>query len=177
MRKVSILIGICFLVAVMVASVAGQGQGGPGGGGGRGGGGGGGGQRGAPAGPPPPAGNGDKGAADLPGIMANLQAVGGGRGSLAGKITANDAAGVAADLATMATLFTSAQNAFNKEKVSGAADLAKAAADSATKASKAAKGGTIDAATTKQVQDSCGGCHTTYRTKDPTTNAYQLKKQ
>src|SRR4051794_34919104 len=119
MRKVSFLIAVCFVLAVMVVTISAQGPGG--GGQGRGGGGAGGQGRGGGA-PPPPAANGDGGAADLPGIMANLNATNRGMGA---KVTANDAAGVATDLATMATLFTSAQNAFNKEKVSGAADMAK----------------------------------------------------
>ena len=97
-------------------------------------------------------------------------------GTMRGKVQAADAAGVAADLATLQTLFTSAQTAFMKEKVTGAADLAKAAADAAATAQKAAKSGTVDAATTKAVTDSCAGCHTTYRVKDA-SGAYQLKTQ
>ena len=54
--------------------------------------------------------------------------------------------------------------------------MAKAAADNASKASKAAKGGTVDAATTKQVQDSCGACHMAWRIKDA-SGAYKLKTQ
>jgi hypothetical protein len=97
-------------------------------------------------------------------------------GTMRGQVAAMDAAGVAASLASMQTLFTSAQAAFTKEKVSGAADLAKAAADAAGAAQKVAKGGTVDAATTKAVTDSCGGCHMTYRVKDA-SGAYQLKTQ
>ena len=159
MRKVSFLIAVCFVLAVMVVSISAQG--------------GGGGQRG-PAAPPPPAASGANGAADLPSIMLNIAATNRGMGP---KVTAGDAAGVATDLATLQTLFTSAQTAFTKEKVKGASDLAKAAADAAGAAMKVAKAGKVDATTTKAVADACNGCHNgppAYRTKDPTTNTYKL---
>jgi hypothetical protein len=181
MRKVSLIIGICFICAVMVATIAAQApQGGApggapgGGGGGRGGGGGGGGRGGPPAAAPTgPAPTGAGGAADLPGIMQRVNPTNRG---MAAKITAGDAAGVAEDLGTLQSLFTAAQTAFTKEKVGGAADLAKAAAAAAGDAQKVAKSGKVDASTTKAVADSCNGCHMTYRIKDA-SGAFQLKTQ
>jgi|SRR5712671_1216483 len=173
MRKVSLLIAICFILAVMVATISAQGGGGggQGGGGGRGGGGrGGGGGAPAPTGPAP---TGDNGAADLQGIMQRINPTNRGMGA---KITAGDAAGVAEDLGTLQSLFMAAQKAFTKEKVKGAADLAKAAADAAGDAQKVAKSGKVDAATTKAVGDSCNGCHMTYREKDA-SGAFKLKAQ
>jgi len=168
-----LLIAVCFVIAVMVATISAQGGGGGGQGGGRGGGGGQGGRgAGAPA-PTGPAPTGANGAADLPGIMNRIQPTNRG---LAAKITAGDAAGVAEDLGTLQSLFMAAQTAFTKEKVSGAADLAKAAAAAAGDAQKVAKSGKVDASTTKAVSDSCNGCHMTYRVKDA-SNAYQLKKE
>ena len=173
MRKIMLLIAVCFVIAVMVATISAQGGGGGGQGGGRGGGGGQGGRgAGAPA-PTGPAPTGANGAADLPGIMNRIQPTNRG---LAAKITAGDAAGVAEDLGTLQSLFMAAQTAFTKEKVSGAADLAKAAAAAAGDAQKVAKSGKVDASTTKAVSDSCNGCHMTYRVKDA-SNAYQLKKE
>ena len=179
MRKISFLIAVCFVLAVMVATIAAQApQGGapggaPGGpGGGRGAGGG---QRGGPpaAIPTGPAPTGANGAADLPGIMQRIAATNRGMGP---KVTANEAAAVAEDLGTLQSLFMAAQTALTKEKVAGAADLAKAAASAAGDAQKVAKSGKVDASTTKAVADSCAGCHTTYRTKDA-AGAYQLKAQ
>src|SRR5262252_2327362 len=124
MRKVTFLIAVCVVLAVMVATIAGQAPAGAGqgGGGGRGGGRGGGGGAPAPTGPAP---TGANGAADLPGIMQRVSATNRGMGP---KVMAGDAAGVAEDLGTLQSLFTAAQTAFTKEKVSGAEDLAKAAA-------------------------------------------------
>ena len=181
MRKVSFLIAVCVVLAVMVATIAAQApQGGaPGaGGGGRGGGGGGGGQRGGPpaVAPTGPAPTGANGAADLQGIMQRVQYT---NGTMRGKLQAADAAGVAEDLGTLQSLFTSAQAAFTKEKVGGAADLAKAAAAAAGDAQKVAKSGKVDAATTKAVTDSCNGCHNgppAYRTKNA-DGTYMLNKQ
>src|SRR5438874_2577089 len=125
MRKILLIIAICFVCAVMVATISAQGQGGGGGGGGRGGGGGGrGGGAGAPA-PTGPAPTGANGAADLPGIMQRINPINRG---MAAKVTAGDAAGVAEDMGQLQSLFMAAQTAFTKEKVSGAADMAKAAA-------------------------------------------------
>lgn len=168
MRKVSFLIAVCFVLAVMVASMSAQG-GGPGGAGG---------QRG-PGGPPAaaptgPAPTGANGAADLQGLMTRISATNRGMGP---KVTANDAAGVAADLGTLQSLFTAAQTAFMKEKVKGAADMAKAAADAAGAAQKVAASGKVDANTTKDVGGSCQGCHMTYREKDASSGAYKLKAQ
>lgn len=173
MRKVTLLIAVCVVLAVMVATItaqapagAGGGQGGPGGRGGRGGGGG------APA-PTGPAPTGANGAADLPGIMQRVAATNRGMNP---KIMAGDAAGVAEDLGTLQSLFMAAQTAFTKEKVGGASDLAKAAAAAAGDAQKVAKSGKVDASTTKAVADSCNGCHMTYREKDQ-SGAYKLKAQ
>jgi metal-dependent amidase/aminoacylase/carboxypeptidase family protein len=167
MRRISLLIAVCFVLAVMVATISAQG----GGGGGQGGrGGGGGAQAPAPTGPAP---TGANGAADLPGIMTRIQPTNRGMGT---KVTAGDAAGVAADLGTLQSLFMAAQTAFTKEKVKGAADLAKAAADAAGAAQKVATSGKVDATTTKAVTDSCNGCHMTYREKDA-SGAYKLKAQ
>ena len=181
MRKISFLIAVCFVLAVMVATIAAQApQGGapggaPGGPGGGRGAGGGGGQRGGPpaAAPTGPAPTGANGAADLPGIMQRVSATNRGMGP---KVTAGDAAGVAEDLGTLQSLFMAAQTALTKEKVAGAADLAKAAATAAGDAQKVAKSGKVDASTTKAVTDSCAGCHTPYRVKDA-NGAYQLKTQ
>jgi hypothetical protein len=169
MRKVTFLIAICFVLAVMVATIAAQG-----GGGGRGGGGG---QRGPAVAPTGPAPTGANGAADLQGIMQRVQY---NAGQMRGKLQATpvDAAAVAEDLGTLQSLFMAAQTAFAKEK-SGAEPLAKAAAAAAGEAQKAAKSGKADAATTKAVTDSCNGCHNgppAYRTKDPGTGAYMLAK-
>ena len=179
MRKVSFLIAVCFVLAVMVATIAAQApQGGapggaPGGPGGGRGAGGGGGQRGPAVAPTGPAPTGANGAADLPGIMQRVTYT---NGTMRGKLQAADAAGVAEDLGTLQSLFTAAQTALTKEKVGGAADLAKAAAAAAGDAQKVAKAGKVDAATTKAVTDSCAGCHTTYRTKNA-DNTYSLKAQ
>ena len=179
MRKVTFLIAVCVVLAVMVATIAAQAPagaagGGQGGGGGRGGGGG---QRGAaPPAPTGPAPTGANGAADLQGIMQRVAATNRGMGP---KVMAGDAAGVAEDLGTLQSLFMAAQTAFAKEK-SGAEPLAKAAAAAAGDAQKVAKSGKVDAATTKAVTDSCNGCHNgppAYRTKDPGTGAYMLNKQ
>ena len=167
MRKVSLLIAVCFVLAVMVATITAQAPPAGGGGGGRGGGG----Q--APPAPTGPAPTGANGAADLPGIMTRIQPTNRGMGA---KVTAGDAAGVAADLGTLQSLFTAAQTAFTKEKVKGAADLAKAAADAAGAAQKVASAGKVDASTTKAVTDSCNGCHMTYREKDA-SGAFKLKAQ
>jgi len=178
MRKVTFLIAVCVVLAVMVATIAAQAPagaagGGQGGGGGRGGGGG---QRGAaPPAPTGPAPTGVNGAADLQGIMQRVSATNRGMGP---KVMAGDAAGVAEDLGTLQNLFMAAQTAFAKVK-SGAEPLAKAAAASAGDAMKVAKSGKVDAATTKAVTDSCNGCHNgppAYRTKDPGTGAYMLAK-
>jgi len=168
MRKVSLLIAICFVLAAMVVTMAAQGQGG--GGGGRGGGRGGGGGAPAPTGPAP---TGANGAADLQGIMQRVQATNRGMGQ---KVMMGDAAGVADDLGTLQSLFMAAQTAFTKEKVSGAADLAKAAAGAAGDAQKVAKSGKVDASTTKAVTDSCQGCHMTYREK-AADGTFKLKAQ
>jgi hypothetical protein len=174
MRKVTFLIAVCVVLAVMVATIAAQAPAGAaGGGGGRGGGGG---QRGgAPPAPTGPAPTGANGAADLQGIMQRVSATNRGMGP---KVMAGDAAGVAEDLGTLQSLFMAAQTAFAKEK-SGAEPLAKAAAAAAGDAQKVAKSGKVDAATTKAVTDSCNGCHNgppAYRTKDPGTGAYMLNK-
>lgn len=174
MRKVTFLIAVCVVLAVMVATIAGQAPAGAGqgGGGGRGGGGRGGGAQAAPTGPAP---TGANGAADLQGIMQRVSATSRG---MTPKIMAGDAAGVADDLGTLQSLFMAAQTAFAKEK-SGAEPLAKAAAAAAGDAQKVAKSGKVDAATTKAVTDSCNGCHNgppAYRTKDPGTGAYMLNK-
>ena len=171
MRKVTFLIAVCVVLAVMVATIAAQAPAGAaGGGGGRGGGGG---QRGgAPPAPTGPAPTGANGAADLQGIMQRVSATNRGMGP---KVTAGDAAGVAEDLGTLQSLFMAAQTAFAKEK-SGAEPLAKAAAAAAGDAQKVAKSGKVDAATTKAVADSCNGCHMTYREKDQ-SGAYKLKAQ
>jgi hypothetical protein len=168
MRKVSLLIAVCFVLAVMVVTMSAMG-----GGQGRGGGGG---QRGPAIDISGPAPTGANGAADLQQIMQRLQAIGGGRGSLTAKVSGGDAAGAAADLTSMQSLFTAAQTAFTKEKVKGAADLAKAASEAAGDAAKTAKSGKVDAATTKAVTDACGGCHTTYREKDA-SGAFKIKAQ
>ena len=164
MRKVTFLIAVCFVLAVMVATIAGQGGGGRGGG-----------QRGPAVAPTGPAPTGANGAADLQGIMQRVQYT---AGQMRGKLQATpvDAAAVGDDLGTLQSLFMVAQTAFAKEKVGGAADLAKAAGAAAGDAQKAAKSGKADAATTKAVTDSCNGCHMTYREKDQ-SGAYKLKAQ
>jgi len=178
MRKISFLIAVCFVLAVMVVTITAQGpQGGaPGGGGGRGGGGG---QRGGPpaAAPTGPAPTGANGAADLAGPNGLMQRISATNRGMGPKVTSGDAAAVAEDLGTLQSLFMAAQTALMKEKVGGAADLAKAAAMAAGEAQKAAKSGKVDASTTKAITDSCAGCHTTYRTKDAATGAYQIKAQ
>src|SRR6187399_3545859 len=118
MRKISFLIAVCFVLAVMVATIAAQApQGGapggaPGGPGGGRGAGGGGGQRGPAVAPTGPAPTGANGAADLPGIMQRVTYTNRGMGP---KVTAGDAAGVAEDLGTLQSLFMAAQTALTKE--------------------------------------------------------------
>jgi hypothetical protein len=180
MRKVSFLIAVCFVLAVMVATIAAQApQGGAPGAapGGPGGGGRGGGQRGgAPPAPTGPAPSGANGLSDLAGPNGLMQRISATNRGMGPKLTAGDAAGVAEDLGTLQSLFAAAQVAFVKEKATGAADLAKAAATAAGDAQKVAKAGKVDAATTKAVADSCAGCHTPYRTKNA-DGSYSIKTQ
>ena len=134
MRKVSIVIALCFVLAVAL-TVTGQ-------------------QR------------------DSDAIMKAVQPVVMG---LNAKVQAGDAAGVAADAATLEGLFKEAQTYFTKEKLQQAADWAKAAADAAGAAAKAAKGGTVDKAA-KNLGINCKQCHDMYRQKDP-DGSFSLKRQ
>lgn len=143
MRRVSIVIAVCFILAVALG-VMGQ----------------------APR--------------DLDTIMKEITPIWGGpqAGMQQNLASATpDLAKLATDAAKLQSLFTEAQQQFEKMKMTEAAALAKAEADAAGNAAKEAKSGKLaDAKATTTSIGQCKACHAKYRESDG-AGGFKLKAQ
>ena len=134
MRRVSIVIAICFVLAVVMSLTA----------------------------------------QDPAALRPTMQAVNTTWTGLDAKIMAGDAAGVAADLGKLETLFKDAETFFTKSKMQEPAGWAKE--QQAIFAEAKGKAGTIDKAA-KATLGKCKQCHTVYRGGDATAGFSIKQKQ
>jgi hypothetical protein len=109
---------------------------------------------------------------ELSAIMKSVQPVWSG---LPAKVTANDAAGFAADAVKLEGLFTDAQKFFRSQRMQQASEWAQRAADAAAAAATAARAGKLDGATKQGIVVNCKQCHDRFSAR-AADGSYTLKR-